>query len=190
MKGSRGGSWGDGVSPAPLGVEGKCGQSSAEWWEGHRLPCSRPARYALWAICDVLPPHFPVLRFACPRFQPRSGVSASFAEKRGVMGAGRCGGGSVSGLGQAGGRPSKGLRDAARGVKWEGHRLACPKLRPRSGVSASSQKHGGDGRGASWWRERFRLGSSRRLTLRGSARGGNQPGLEFVLQTGWLNGTI
>jgi hypothetical protein len=34
-----------------------------------------PARYALWAICDVLPPHFPVLRFACPKFQPRSGVS-------------------------------------------------------------------------------------------------------------------
>ena len=48
----------------------------------------------------------------------------------------------------------------------------------------------GDGSRAAWWRERFRLGSSRRLTLQGFARGVNQPGLEFVLQTGWLNGTI
>ena len=117
MKGSRGGSWGDGVSPRPPGVEGKCPWSSAEWWEGHRL--------------------------ACPKFQPPSGVSASFAEAGGVMGAGRRAGESVSGLGQAGGRPSKGLRASARGVKWEGHRLACPKLQPRSGVSG---EHGRLGR--------------------------------------------
>jgi hypothetical protein len=42
-------------------------------------------------------------RLACPKLQPRSGASASFAKTRGVMGAGRRAGGSVSGLGQAGG---------------------------------------------------------------------------------------
>ena len=39
----------DDLSPGPPGVEGKCPWSSAEWWEGHRL--------------------------ACPKLQPRSGVS-------------------------------------------------------------------------------------------------------------------
>ena len=165
MKGSRGGSWGDGVSPAPLGVEGKCGQSSADWWEGHRL--------------------------ACPRFQPRSGVSGEHGRlgragaKRGlfiaevaervpftvgttVLPSVTRGGGSGAScwrelfrLGSSQPKPQAGrrhiadgpqgaasrgaskakvdprIRASARGVKWEGHRLPCPKLQPRSGVSAS-----------------------------------------------------
>ena len=35
------------------------------------------------------------------------------------------------------------IRAAARGVKWEGHRLACPEIQPRSGVSASFAEAGG-----------------------------------------------
>ena len=42
-------------------------------------------------------------RLACPKFQPHRGVSASFAEAGGVMGAGRREGESALGLGQAGG---------------------------------------------------------------------------------------
>jgi len=182
MKGSRGGSWGDGLSLAPLGVEGKWPRSTSglvgvgrrdggSGWtngvsrEGHRLPCSRPARYALWAICDVLPPHFPVLRFACPKFQPRSGVSAGFAEARGVMGAGVVLARAFQDWVKPEVDPPR-IGPAARGVKWEGHRLpcsrparyalwaicdvlpphfpvlrfACPRFQPRSGVS------GGHGR--------------------------------------------
>jgi hypothetical protein len=107
-------------------------------------------------------------RLACPKFQPRSGVSASFAETRGVMGEGRCDGGSVSGLGQAGGRPSKGLRASARGVKWEGHRLACPKLQPRSGVSAGfAEAPGVMGAGRRGGGSTSRLGQANRSPGRG-----------------------
>jgi hypothetical protein len=46
-------------------------------------------------------------RLACPKPQPRSGDSASFAEAHGVIGAGRRAGGSVSGLGQANRSPGR-----------------------------------------------------------------------------------
>ena len=36
--------------------------------EGDALPCSRPARYALRAIYDVLPQHRPVFRLSAPTF--------------------------------------------------------------------------------------------------------------------------
>ena len=37
--------------------------------EGDALPCSRPARYALRAIYDVLPQHRPVFRLSAPKPQ-------------------------------------------------------------------------------------------------------------------------
>jgi hypothetical protein len=36
--------------------------------EGDALPCSRPARYALWAIYDVLPQYRPVFRLSALTF--------------------------------------------------------------------------------------------------------------------------
>jgi len=43
--------------------------------EGGALPCSRPVRYALRAIYDVLPQHRPVFRLSAPKPQARSAVS-------------------------------------------------------------------------------------------------------------------
>jgi len=46
--------------------------------EGDALPCSRPARYALRAIYDVLPQHRPVFRLSAPMFA----AGAAFASSR------------------------------------------------------------------------------------------------------------
>ena len=42
--------------------------AAIEKLEGDALPCSRPARYALRAIHDVLPQHRPVFRLSAPTF--------------------------------------------------------------------------------------------------------------------------
>jgi hypothetical protein len=45
--------------------------------EGDALPCSRPARYALWAIYDVLPQYRPVFRLSALAFAAESALFSS-----------------------------------------------------------------------------------------------------------------
>jgi hypothetical protein len=173
MKGSRGGSCRNGLSLARLGVEAKCGQSSADGGRG--IVCLARALLATpfgpSAMCflrtsQCFGSHAPSFSRSAA-FQGSLAVSAVQAQslvclslrlrsecfsrsgrpcpllKGGVMGAGVVLARAFQDWVKPEVDPPR-IGPAARGVKWEGHRLACPRFQPRSGVA---REHEGMGAG-------------------------------------------